>query len=246
MEFHKHPVEWTNEKTARFWDFISNNKSLSNKYFGLNAGEHFASILNRKIKLSKINRILDMSCGQGHILSHIKIHTHNNQELYGTDLSAENLRHVNNKLKDVPSFKGAIIQDGFPLDYQDNFFNLIILTEVVEHLQDNEISELLDEAFRLLAPGGSLAITTPNREDLDASKTICPECGCIFHHWQHVRSWTPENLQNAIESHSFKTLYCIPVLWGSSFKERIALQFAQWAKLITPRGLIYIGMKPLS
>lgn len=49
-------------------------------------------------------------------------------------------------------------------------------------------------------------ITTPNDENLDISKTCCPECGCIFHKTQHVRSWTPENLDNFMSSRGFNTI----------------------------------------
>lgn len=107
MEFEKHKIDWTQEKTSRFWDFITRNSSLSNKYFGLHWGKHFTDILNKKINLTQNKRILDMSCGQGDILSQILTLTHNNQEIYGTDLSEQNVIRVNDRFSRIQSFRGA-------------------------------------------------------------------------------------------------------------------------------------------
>lgn len=103
---------------------------------------------------------------------------------------------------------------------------------------------MLNESFRLIAPGGFIAITTPNNEDLNESTLLCPDCGCVFHRWQHVRSWTPKSLLSAMENNAFNTLHCSPISWGRSSKEIFALKIAEWANLIKPQGLLYIGMKP--
>src|SRR5207302_11461340 len=57
-----------------------------------------------------------------------------------------------------------------------------------------------------LRPGGYLILTTPNNENLEASACICPECGCIFNRWQHVRSWTRGTLTRYLTEHDFRDI----------------------------------------
>jgi ubiquinone/menaquinone biosynthesis C-methylase UbiE len=44
--------------------------------------------------------------------------------------------------------------------YEDNFFDLVIAGEVIEHLSDTD--RFLEEVHRILKPGGTVLITTPN------------------------------------------------------------------------------------
>lgn len=52
-----------------------------------------------------------------------------------------------------------IEQDKFPL--KDNFFDLVLCTEVLEHLPHSPASAL-KEMYRVARPGGLLLVTTPN------------------------------------------------------------------------------------
>jgi len=62
------------------------------------------------------------------------------------------------KLLDVPiKVVDLNIQD---LPYHDEAFNLITCTEVIEHLENHR--HLIREIYRVLSPGGTTVITTPN------------------------------------------------------------------------------------
>jgi SAM-dependent methyltransferase len=52
-----------------------------------------------------------------------------------------------------------IENDKFP--FKDNFFDLVIFTEVLEHLPQSPL-HTLKEIYRVLSPGGHVLITTPN------------------------------------------------------------------------------------
>lgn len=47
------------------------------------------------------------------------------------------------------------------LPFEDNFFNVVTLLAVVEHLNPNSMAALFQEAYRVLRPGGVAIMTTP-------------------------------------------------------------------------------------
>jgi len=55
----------------------------------------------------------------------------------------------------------------------------------------------------LLRPNGKLVLTTPNEENLDASKIICPNCSAVFHRMQHVRNWSADALAERLAANGF-------------------------------------------
>jgi 2-polyprenyl-3-methyl-5-hydroxy-6-metoxy-1,4-benzoquinol methylase len=76
----------------------------------------------------------------------------------------------------------------------------VILLEVIEHLSNEHLDQAFAEIKRLLKPGGRLILSTPNREDLAGLARMCPDCGSVFHVWQHIRSWAPDQLTAYIEA----------------------------------------------
>ena len=57
-----------------------------------------------------------------------------------------------------------VIEPGKPLPYPTGSFDLVVSMDVIEHVPDPE--PWLDEAFRVLSPGGTLFLTTPNYASL--------------------------------------------------------------------------------
>jgi hypothetical protein len=75
---------------------------------------------------------------------------------------------------------------------------------------------MLGEIRRILKPGtGYLFVTTPNNENLEASTVFCPECGAVFHRYQHLRSFTIESLEELMRSHGFATTLCNITLFNA-------------------------------
>jgi 2-polyprenyl-3-methyl-5-hydroxy-6-metoxy-1,4-benzoquinol methylase len=194
--FRPHEIEWTPERIARFWDYYSSNPALSETYFAQRVGR---SVVEYVGKMIDIGTAVDIGCGRGDLIDHL---LRAGFPAYGMDQSQSSISTVLARFRDNPLFLGA----GNEPPQAETAFML----EVVEHMNDEALDQALGAARRLLKPGGHLVVTTPNEEDLDASKVMCAECGCIFHRIQHVRSWSARTLRARLESAGFQAIRCEP------------------------------------
>lgn len=93
---------------------------------------------------------------------------------------------------------------------------------------------------RVLKLGATLVITTPNDEDLSISTKFCPECGAIFHEWQHVRTWTPRTLADALLPYGFRPTRLRTVDFAATSSLRHMVAFI-WRELTGKRRPHMIG-----
>lgn len=101
--------------------------------------------------------ILDCACGRGFYLNYYR--TVSDVRLVGLELEEEIIRkaHTNvGHLPDVTLTRGNI----YALPFPDDYFDGVILSEILEHIDDDVRG--LREVWRVLKPGGVVAITVPN------------------------------------------------------------------------------------
>jgi SAM-dependent methyltransferase len=84
------------------------------------------------------------------------------------------------------------------MPFPENDFDVVVMSEVLEHLEDKVLYATLDEVCRVLRPGGKFIGTVPARENLADLHIICPQCGIQFHRWGHVRSFSVETLSKIL------------------------------------------------
>lgn len=75
------------------------------------------------------------------------------------------------------------------MDFADTSFDVVVASEVLEHITPTIRRQVLAEIARVLAPGGWLVGSVPYREVLADQEVICPDCGKVFHRWGHVSSF---------------------------------------------------------
>ena len=68
-------------------------------------------------------------------------------------------------------------------------FDVVVASEVLEHIEPGTRTEVLAEIARVLVPGGWFVGSVPYREVLADGEVICPDCGKVFHRWGHVSSF---------------------------------------------------------
>jgi ubiquinone/menaquinone biosynthesis C-methylase UbiE len=106
--------------------------------------------------LNEGDKILDIGVGLGRILSRIETKV----EKFGVDISMRYLKEAHNKGINVCLSK---IEE---LPYQDNFFDMVVSTDVLEHVFD--LHTCISQIMRVLKPGGIVIVRVPFREDLTA------------------------------------------------------------------------------
>lgn len=104
-------------------------------------------------------RVLDIACGIGYGSRHLA-DSARGIEVIGLDLSEQAVRYVESHFRgDTVSF---LVGDGTQLAFPDKTFDYVTSFETVEHIPEYE--EFLSELRRVLKPGGTLVLSTPNRE----------------------------------------------------------------------------------
>lgn len=95
---------------------------------------------------------------------------------------------------------GEKAQAGFSqaIPFPDECFDAVVMSEVLEHLDDEVLEATLVEVKRVLRPGGKFIGTVPAREKLESSIVVCPGCGLQFHRWGHKRSFSVDTLTSAL------------------------------------------------
>jgi SAM-dependent methyltransferase len=99
--------------------------------------------------------IVDIGCGDG-AATRVAASLNPGHRLVGVDWSAEALRQARGR--GLALIRAGVEGSGLPLASAS--VDVVIMSEVIEHLVDTDSA--LDEAFRVLKPGGSLLLSTPN------------------------------------------------------------------------------------
>jgi glycosyltransferase involved in cell wall biosynthesis/SAM-dependent methyltransferase len=109
-----------------------------------------------------------------------------------------------------------IEKDSFP--YQDNFFDVVLFCEIIEHLLSDPV-HALTEIRRVLKPTGMLALTTPNVARLDnvrrmvAGENVYDPYSSHGTYGRHNREYTQEELFQLLSANGFsiKTMFTADV-----------------------------------
>jgi len=144
------------------------------------------------IKLKQNSKILDIGCGTGIILSSLT----NYKNIYGIDNEPKAIQYCKkNKLKNVT------IGNAQKLSFPSNFFDCLIVLDVLEHVDENIA---LSEFVRVLKPGGYLIITVP------AYQWMWSKWDEIL---MHKKRYTKSSLSQALTKHQL-IIYKITYLYS--------------------------------
>jgi 2-polyprenyl-3-methyl-5-hydroxy-6-metoxy-1,4-benzoquinol methylase len=190
-------IEWTPEQVAAFWDFES--RVRLKEYFSLVTGGRVAAHISHHLKGA--NAVLDYGCGPGYMLPHLSRHA---GAIYGLDFSTRNVEEARRYTAGNARVKFVVtLAERHLLNRK---FDVITAVEVIEHLNEEYLEVFFRIAREMAAAGGTLIITTPNREDITRNMQRCPCCAAVFHRTQHVRSWSADTLRAAVEANGFQVI----------------------------------------
>ncbi len=149
------------------------------------------------------NDVLDLGCGSG-LLATLMAEMGN--RVTGVDVSGTALEGAASR--GVTTVNSDLEED---LPFQDGAYDIVVCSEVLEHLFNPR--GLLDEARRVLRPGGHLVITTPNiayvvrriclllgwfPEDVEWARTSNTD------EWEHIRFFTLRSIKRLLDHAGFE------------------------------------------
>jgi len=241
--FQIHTVDWTPQKVSRFWSYLTSTPSAEQSYFSGFFGERILELTARYIP-KNAKRILDYGCGPGFLMEHMLQRGFHAEGLEFSAVSAQNARV---RCESYPSFGGIIHIPELPSPLPTGGIDAVFLIEVIEHLLPQQQDATLKEIQRMTRPGGVLVLSTPHREDLGRVSTICPDCGCVFHPWQHVDAFDANRLSDLLFKYGFECMTCMPTNLGAKWYSRLLRQFNRlcFGSRATEREphLVYVGRR---
>jgi len=148
--------------------------------------------LNARLKFStkfvkdsniKNKKVLDIGCGFGWF--ELNVLSRGVKEIAGIEISLEDLKTAKNNIED----KRAIFKVGgaLKLPFKDNYFDMVVAWEVIEHIPKNTEDQMFKEVNRVLKKNGVFYLSTPY--DSFWSKYFDPAWWLISH-----RHYSKENL----------------------------------------------------
>lgn len=167
-------------------------------------------------------RILDYGCGTGLMLKYLSDYG----RTWGADSSSEAVKFC--KKRGLTNVIDLSIE---PLDFPPNFFDIITLFDVLEHLDDER--SVLVELHGLLKPGGFLFVTVPAYEFLWSGEDFVSG---------HKRRYTRKSLRRVIEPRFRigKLSYFNCLL----FPAQVAVIL--WKRLFVSRSLYETNVEPMN
>lgn len=113
-------------------------------------------------QLTQGKRVLDAACGTGYGADILSKYA---QEVHAIDISDDAIKYAqDNYKKENLNFKVADIEN---LPFKDNYFDIVVSFETIEHVNKEKQKNFLSEIKRVLKDDGILIMSTPNREIYD-------------------------------------------------------------------------------
>lgn len=163
----------------------------------------------------KPGRLLDVGCGGGRFLRRMQ---KRGWQAEGTDFDEQAARKVTSRYG-ITTHVGDLPQCALPAAS----FDAITLSQAIEHLYDPRAT--LQECLRLLKPGGSLVMTTPNAASLGAA-----EFGAAWRGWEaprHLQLFTVESLAALTQQAGFAIEEARTCSAGSAVVYRVSREIAE-------------------
>lgn len=204
--------EITNLNSAHFW-----NERIE-KHVDYKPGDGMTRErinIAYKFMPNTARKVLDIGAGYGYIerlISKYKL-----VKIYGNDISENAIRNLKER------FKGSFKQESvYKMKYERNFFDIIFILEVLEHVPPSKTFKVLEDVKKILKKNGYLILSVPTNEGLE--KMSDNPNG-------HVRMYTKDLIRAELAIagfklldvkvlYAFKNYYFIKKIMAKIFKNR--------------------------
>jgi 2-polyprenyl-3-methyl-5-hydroxy-6-metoxy-1,4-benzoquinol methylase len=177
-------------------------------YYGINASSLVKTIskffslsqVRGVMKYKRHGRLLDIGCGAGDFLLNIE---RRGFEVYGVDISSQACKIAQDRLRRRgKTGEGIFNRELKECNFPDNYFDVITLWHVLEHLPNPNIT--LKEIHRILKKDGILILETPNIDSL--SFKVFRKNYVHLEVPRHLYHWSHKTIKGILNRNKFKVL----------------------------------------
>ncbi len=170
-------------------------------------------VVRREVsEASHCSRVLDIGCGDAYLIAQIQKFC---TEVRGVDSEAQAVALANEILKEHPHCR-VVQGDCYHLPFDDNYFDMVLCTDVIEHLTDPQAC--VREIRRVLNDKGTLVMTTPKfRPDRKWDE-------------RHEKEYTSQELTQLLSEQfaEVRMSYFWPLRWSNFYHSRIGWRLCKY------------------
>ncbi|MFP6664775.1 MAG: methyltransferase domain-containing protein [Deltaproteobacteria bacterium] len=168
-----------------------------------------------RLHLSPGAKVLDVGCGEGRHIQHTLRYP--GVMAIGLDLGEDEVRATRKRLQEMqeidfemggaasnPGPCASIRGSSYELPFGDGTFDCVIISEVMEHLEEDERALL--EISRVLKPGGTLAVSVPREGPEEICWKLSDEYPAPKSVGGHVRIYRGEQLPEMLERNGYRVV----------------------------------------
>jgi len=180
-----------NKIAPGYYDFVYKKKK------GIQSAWHHIKFIFMGKKIDQKCKHLDIGCGPGTFIGLLK-----RTKSIGIDISKNQIFYAKKNYENVnKSFQ--IFKRKIPL--KNNSIDTISLIELIEHLEDKDLTFLMTECKRVLKKNGKIILTTPNYFSLwPILEIILNLISPFSYKHQHINKFNKKKLKIFLKTNDFK------------------------------------------
>lgn len=180
---------------------------------------YIAPRIKEILKSLSAKRVVDLGCGNGSLCAELAALGY---QMVGVEYDAQGVAIAKQSYPGIPFYNFGVQDDPKLLLAQEKPFDVVVSTEVIEHLFSPHL--LPQFAHAILAPGGYLVVTTPYHGYL--KNLVLAVLGkwdshlTALWHGGHIKFWSRKTLSRLLEENGFSVqnfsgVGRVPFLWKS-------------------------------
>jgi len=176
---------------ATYLEFLKKRRRIDFQSYKFHFNHYYLNY-SKFLPKDKNAKILDIGCGLGHFLYFCKKLGY--KDVNGVDTDKELANFCRKKILSTVEKITSVVQY---LSKKQDFYDFIVMNDVLEHIPKEEIIPTLNSVYNALAPKGTLVIKTPNG-------------AWLFEGWQrygdftHHTSFTETSLSYILQEDGFE------------------------------------------